>query len=91
MIAYRNSWAAATQLRDAYSNKHLEWRKTAFSNQYLQATIFERPRKGEQMKVGRGGKGIKVEIYKAKSRKTIENVDEARSWFFQKINKIAKL
>jgi hypothetical protein len=72
-MAYQNSWTAAAQLRDACSNKHLHWRKTAFSNQYLQATTFEKPGKRRANKSRQRGDGIIVEIYDTTSnRKTIE-------------------
>lgn len=94
MIAYQNSLAAATQLGDAYSNKHLTAEEESALKSIPSSYHFERPETGEQIKVGRsgeGGKVLKVEFYEANNRKTIGKVDEARSWFFQKVDGTVKL
>ena len=45
------------------------------------------PRRSRYQKINK----LRVEINKMETKRTIQRIAEAKSWFFEKINKIAKL
>ena len=79
--------------REVYSNTVLSQkrRKTQINNLTLHLQQLEK-REKTKLKISRREEIIKIraEINKTETKKTIEKINETKSWFFEKFNKLDK-
>ena len=79
--------------REVYSNTILSQETRKFSQKQPNLTPkATRERRTNKLKVSRRKEIIKIraEINEIETKKTIEKINETKSWFFEKINKIDK-
>lgn len=86
-------WGKSSAKRDMYSNKYLHKKERCHvTNLTLHLKELEKQEQ-TKLKVNRRKELIKIkaEINVMDNRKTIENINYTKSWFFEKVNKIDEL